>query len=117
MRRLIASVAVIVLLIGVAAPAAHAGRGHNVALGVASFVAFHHFVAASLFFPRPPVVVRPVVYRPAAPPPPVAYAAPAPAYPTVVQYPHGRYELRARGPHYVWVWIPAVPPPPPPPAP
>jgi len=117
MRRLIASVAVIALLIGAAAPAAHAGSSRDVAVGLASVAAFHHLVVGSLLFPRPAVVVRrEVVYRPVvAPPPPVAYAAPAPAYPTVVQYPHGRYELRVRGPRYVWVWIPAVPPPPPPP--
>jgi hypothetical protein len=124
MRRLIASVAIIGLLIGVAAPAAQAGSSHDVALGLASFAAFHAFVVAPLLFPPPAVVVRPpavvvpreVVYRPVvAPPPPVVYAAPAPAYSTEVQYPHGRYELRARGPHYMWVSIPAVPPPPPPP--
>jgi hypothetical protein len=119
MRRLIASVAVIALLIGAAAPAAHAGSSRDVAVGLASFAAFHHLVVGSLLFPRPAVVVhREVVYRlVVAPPPPVAYAAPAPAYPAVVQYPHGRYELRVRGPRYVWVWIPAVPPPPPPFAP
>jgi hypothetical protein len=52
-----------------------------------------------------------------------AYAAPAPAQPTVVQYPHGRYELRGDGIRtaYQWVWIPnppiAPPPPDAPPAP
>jgi hypothetical protein len=122
MRHLIASVAINALLIGVAAPAAQAGSSHDVALGLASFAAFHAFVVAPLLFPaavvHPPAVVvrREVVYRPVvAPPPPVVYAAPAPAYSTVVQYPHGRYELRARGLHYMWVSIPAVPPPPPPP--
>jgi hypothetical protein len=116
MRRLIASAALIALLIGVAAPAAQAGGAHEVALGLASFAAFHAFVVGPLLFPRPAVVVRrEVVYRPVvARPPTVVYAAPAPAYPTVVQYPHGRYELRVRGPRYAWVWFPAVPPPPPP---
>lgn len=118
MRRLIASVAIVALLIGIAVPAAHAGSSvhHDVALGLASFAAFHAFVVGPLLFPRPPVVVhREVVYRPVvAPPPAVVYAAPAPAYPAVVHYPHGRYELRVRGPRSVWVWIPAVPPPPPP---
>ena len=35
------------------------------------------------------------------------YAAPAPAQPTVFQYPHGRYELRGDGitTAYQWVWI------------
>jgi hypothetical protein len=38
--------------------------------------------------------------------------------PTVIQYPHGRYELRGDGvtTAYTWVWIPNPPPPPPPPA-
>jgi hypothetical protein len=51
------------------------------------------------------------------------YAAPAPAQPTVVQYPHGQYELRGDGiaTAYQWVWIPnpTIPSPPPaaPPAP
>src|SRR2546428_13029657 len=42
----------------------------------------------------------------------------APPYPTVVQYPHGRYELRGDGIQmpYQWVWIPNPPLPPPPPA-
>src|SRR3989441_13217312 len=39
--------------------------------------------------------------------------------PSVVEYPHGRYELRGDGvtAPYTWVWIPNPPPPPPPPAP
>jgi hypothetical protein len=50
-------------------------------------------------------------------------AAPAPAQPTVFQYPHGRYELRGDGiaTAYQWVWIsnPTISPPSPgaPPAP
>ncbi len=44
------------------------------------------------------------------------YAAPAPAQPTVFQYPHGRYELRGDGitTAYQWVWIsnPTIAPPP-----
>ena len=45
------------------------------------------------------------------------YAAPAPAQPTVFQYPHGRYELRGDGitTAYQWVWISnqTITPPPP----
>src|SRR5437867_2419595 len=39
-----------------------------------------------------------------------------PPMPSVVQYPHGRYELRGDGTTvpYTWVWIPNPPPPPPP---
>ena len=44
------------------------------------------------------------------------YAAPTPARPTVVQYAHGRYELRGDGiaTAYQWLWIPnpTIPPPP-----
>ncbi len=81
--------------------------------------------------PPPTYYAPPAYYAPpptySAPPPaysapPVygrqAYAAPAPAQPTVIQYPHGRYELRGDGiaTAYQWVWIPNPPLPPPPPA-
>jgi hypothetical protein len=118
MRRLIAAVAVTTLSIGTVAPAAHAGGPNDAARALASFAVFHHAMfsafVAPLLFPPPVVVVRPpVVYRPVvAPPPAVVYAAPA--YPTVAQYPHRRYETRFRGHRYVRVWVPAVPPPPPP---
>ncbi len=60
----------------------------------------------------PPVAYapEPVVYSQ----PPAAYAAPAP-FPTVVEYPTGRYELRGDGvtSAYQWVWIPRPPPAPP----
>lgn len=118
MRRIVASIAVIALLTGVSAPAAHAGSSTDAALGLASFAVFNQIVGPLLRPHRATVVRREVVYQQVvAPPPAVVYAAPAPAYPTVVQYPHGRYELRLHGQQYVWVWIPAVPPPPPPPAP
>ena len=101
------------------------------------------FVARPLFRPFIPfgVIASPVVVYA---PPPVYYGAPAyyapsayydaPAVysppaggtvsvapspmPNVVQYPHGRYELRGDGvtTPYTWVWIPNPPPPPPPPA-
>jgi hypothetical protein len=43
----------------------------------------------------------------------------APASPSVIEYPHGRYELRGDGMRtpYTWVWIPNPPPAPPPAAP
>ncbi len=102
------------------------------------------FVSRHFFRPFIPfgVIASPVVVYA---PPPVYYGAPAyygpPAYtdppaaysppvagtvslapspmPTVVQYPHGRYELRGDGmtTPYAWVWIPNPPPPPPPAAP
>jgi hypothetical protein len=128
MKRLIAASALAATLLGASAPPAHAGTSTDIALGLASFAVFNQVVAPFLNPHRPEaaehrrevvhqtVVARPaVVYYEA----PVVYQAPPPAYPTVVQYPHGRYELRLQGQQYVWVWIPAVPlvPPPPPPPP
>lgn len=95
----------------------------------------HHHVFPHRFFVGP-VFVRPfvpfgvvavpvvvsspaVVYTPPAvvySPPPVAHAVPQPpAMSTVIQYPHGRYELRGDGvtTPYMWVWIPNPPPAPP----
>jgi len=133
MRRLIALVLVMALattlLTTVAAPAAHAGAATNVALGLASFAVFNQIVGG-LFYPRPvyayaaPVYYSPPAYyveRPVyyAAPVYAAPVAPTPTYSRVVQYPHGRYELRGDGIYtaYQWVWIPNPPPPPPPPAP
>jgi hypothetical protein len=128
MRRLIAAAVLVALLLGVVwTPAAHAGKSTDIALGLASFAVFNQVVAPLL---RPhraepgyhrrgviyhqTVVTQPVVYtRPVhATPPPVFVP---PVQPTVIQYPHGRYELRLHGHQYVWVWVPAVPAPPPPP--
>ena len=74
----------------------------------------------------PVVIVSPVIYNattvyvspPAASSQPVPVSAPPPvesAWPTVIEHPTGRYELRGDGvatPH-VWVWIPYPPPVPP----
>lgn len=81
---------------------------------------------ARRFIHTPPVIVYstsvvavPVVTQ--APPtvvyvatPSVAATAPIPSTPTVIPYPHGRYELRGDGisTPYLWVWIPNPPPPP-----
>lgn len=126
MRRLLALVLVPALMVGVLPPAAYAGSGTDVALGLASFAVFNQ-VFAPLVAPRPvyavPVVAPPpVVYSPYPPVytyPPV-YAVPSQVVvttpmPTVVQYPHGRYELQGDGvtTPYQWVWIPNPPPPPP----
>jgi hypothetical protein len=56
--------------------------------------------------PPPPPPARTVSVAPAPPPPPT---------PSIVQYSHGRYELRGDGvtSAYVWVWVPNPPPPPP----
>ena len=131
MRRVIAASLVAATLLGVSAPPAHAGKSTDIALGLASFAVFNQVVGPFLnphraeagYHHRREVVYQTVVSAPRViyyeTPAPVVYVAPAlpPAYPTVVQYPHGRYELHLQGSQYVWVWIPAVPPPPPPPAP
>ena len=119
MRRMTALVVGLALMVGVAVPAAHAGTATNVALGLASFAVFNQ-VVGGLFYPRvafarPVVVERPVVYTQ-----PVVDTQPPAPYRTVIQYPHGRYELHGDGVYtaYQWVWIPvALLPPPPPPAP
>ena len=110
MRKLIALVVAAALMIGAAAPAAWAGgsTGTNVALGLASFAVFNQLVGPFLH-PRPAngayrerevIVERPVYYRSEVYAQPsqvvVVQPAPPPAFPTVVQYPHGRYELRGR---------------------
>lgn len=123
MRRLIALVLAASLMIGVTTPAAYAGTATDVALGLASFAVFNQLVRP-LLHPRParavPVVeTRSVVYTTpavyAAPTAVVTVAPPPPPMPTVIQYPHGRYELRGDGTTtlYHWVWIPNPPPPPP----
>jgi hypothetical protein len=124
MRKLIALVLVAALLVGIAAPAAHAGSSTDIALGLASFAVFNQIVGP-LLHPRPAyagyrhkeVVVERPVYREVVytQPSQVVVVQPAPAYPTVVQYPHGRYELRGDGYRtpYQWVWVPNPPPPPP----
>ena len=124
MRRVIAVSALVATLLGVSAPPAQAGQSTDIALGLASFAVFNQVVGPFLnphrydggHHRRQVVYTQEprVIYQA---PAQVVYVTPAPppAYPTVVQYPHGRYELRLQGAQYVWVWIPAVPPPPPPP--
>jgi hypothetical protein len=112
---------VLFAILGISAPA-QAGTATDVALGLASFAVFNQLVGTfARPFYAPPVHAAPVVVAP----PPVVYhptpvyvaPAPPPPRPTVVEYPHGRYELRRRGHHHGWVWIPALPAPPPPYAP
>ncbi len=126
MARLIAILLVSAVLVGSVAPAASAGgrTATNVALGLASFAVFNQLFGPVLFprpvfatpvYPAPVYVAAPpqVIY---APPPQLTFVPPpTPAPPTVIQYPHGRYELRGDGVTmaYQWVWIPSPPPAPP----
>src|SRR2546427_13023419 len=135
MRRIAALVLSVVLVVALVAPAAEAGgrTATNVALGLASFAVFNQLVGG-FYYPRY-VYAAPVYYYPAYYPyaypyyydrvvyvqsqPAVEYQSPPQyqaqpqQYATVVEYPHGRYELRGDGikTPYQWVWIPKAPPP------
>ena len=106
----------LVVIIGAlaAAPPAAAGTA-EVALGLAAFAVAMHLVWPWGF----PVFVErtTTVYVYASPPAITTSPAVAPPSGTVVQYAHGRYELRGDGVAvpYTWVWVPNLPPPPPPP--
>lgn len=124
MRRVIALTVVVALLLLTSAPPAHAGKSTDIALGLASFAVFNQVVApllrpryADAAYHRHEVVYTTVVQPAVVQYYPAAVVTAPPAVPTVIQYPHGRYELQLHGSQYVWVWIPNVPPPPPPPAP
>lgn len=147
MRRSLAVLLVVVLMLAVAVPPAQACI-ECVALGLASFAVFTQLVSAlteprvvytvpgysapgyygSYGWSSPTVYAAAAYYYPSpyyagltAPAYPATYAsvAPAPAWtgPRVVQYAHGRYELRGDGISvpYVWVWIPIAAAPAPPP--
>ena len=117
MRRILAVLLVVTCVVGLAAPAAHAG-GHGAArvvISLATFAIFAPFIIVGEVlahavppYRAPAVVVAPPPLYYAAPPaygaPPVyaaapayanqAYSAPASVQPRVVQYPHGRYVLQ-----------------------
>ena len=129
LRRAAAVLLVVTLtLLALAVPPAEACI-ECVALGLASFAVFTQLVSA-LAGPRVVYAVPggwpyPAVYAPAYPSAayaayPVSYSTPAPqpiawTGPRVIQYAHGRHELRGDGVSvpYAWVWIPSTPSPPP----
>ena len=147
MRRVAAVMLVMVLTLAVVVPPVEA-CGECVALGLASFVAFTSLVsvlAAPRVVYATPAYYAPAYYAPYGYPagywpagpyavssyPAAYYPAYRAAYPyaaattpvawtgsRVVQYAHGRYELRGDGVSvpYSWVWIPSVPAPPPAPS-
>src|SRR5712692_601837 len=124
MRRILAVLLVVTCVLTLVAPAAYAG-GHGaarVAISLATFAIFAPLIIVgevlALAVPpyRAPAVVAPPPPVYSAPPPAYSappayarqtYAVPAPAQPTVILYPHGRYELRGDGvaTAYQWVWI------------
>lgn len=142
MRRVAAVVLVMVLTLTVVVPPVEA-CGECVALGLASFVVFTSLVSAlaapRVVYTTPayyapayyapygyPAVYGPGGAYPVASYPATYYPPPRAAYPyaaattpvawtgaRVVQYAHGRYELRGDGVSvpYSWVWIPSVPTP------
>ena len=138
MRRVATVLLLVILTLALGPPSAEACL-ECVALGLASFAVFTQLVAAVT---APPVVyaapayyapgyygwgypATPAGYYPAPYYParayaayPATYAAAAPTTspgwtgPRVVQYAHGRHELRGDGVTvpWVWVWIPSVEP-------
>jgi hypothetical protein len=128
LRRAAAALLIVILALAIAVPPAEACI-ECVALGLASFAVFTQLVWA-LSGPRVVYAVPggwpyPAVYAPAYSSAayaayPMTSAAPAPQAvawtgPRVVQYAHGRYELRGDGVSvpYAWVWIPTAASPPP----
>jgi hypothetical protein len=105
----------------------HHFKGHRFSSCCAGVVyappAFYYPPAVSYVADYAPAPVYPVTYQvPAAAPAPMIGTGSvtlSPAPPSVVEYPHGRYELRGDGvtTAYQWVWIPNPPPAPPPAAP
>ncbi len=124
MRKMVALALIAVVLVGLATPAQACGSACGVAIGLASFF-FLSALVAPFAYPYPytyPAYAYPYAYPPYAYPAPAVYqspvtyqapvyqqqvAAPAPMVVRVVQYPHGRYELRGDGvtTPYEWVWV------------
>ena len=114
MRKLIALVALVTMLIAlVPQPAsAHGGAAYNAFLALTAFTFFNALFVAPVVAATRPVYVAPspAVYESA----PAAYTQPAPAAVSrEVVYEHGRYVLYGDGVTraYQWVWIPNPPPP------
>jgi hypothetical protein len=123
MKKMVAVVALVAVLIAVSPLAAHAHGGAALALGafavfsVLTFPFWALAVAAQpvYTYPAPVYAPQPAYYATA---PAVSYSAPpAPATPAIqreVIYPHGRHVLYGDGvtAAYRWVWVPNPPPPP-----
>ncbi len=121
MKTLVAIVILVLTVIGLAVPPAHASAAASAALALGAFAVFNLLFLGPLWA----AAAYPPVY---AAPAPVLYAPPAysatarshvasapPAIQREVAFPHGRYVLYGDGigTAYQWVWVPAAPPPPP----
>src|SRR5262245_55919031 len=124
MKRLVAIVVLMLTVIALVVPPAHAhgGAAASAALALGAFAAFNILFsplwrATACYpplYPAPaPAVYAPPAYRPAV----VRYAtaSPAPLVHREVVYANGRYVLYGDGVRrpYQWVWVPGPPPPPP----
>ena len=114
MRKLVAIVALVAVLVALAPVSVHAHGAVAAALAFGAFATFG-LLATAPFWAYPayaypaPVSAPPAYYAPAP-----AYAPPpAPAIQREVVYPHGRHMLYGDGvtTAYQWVWVPNAPPP------
>jgi hypothetical protein len=124
MKKLVAIVALGMLLIGSVPMPAHAGAAVDAALALGAFAVFNQLFLLPALARPVYAAPTPVVYANPAPvyaTAPATYAAPPPSSPAVqreVVYPNGRHVLLGDGVTvaYQWVWVPN-PPAGPPPAP
>ena len=141
MKKAVALLAVLVILVGIVLPGeawargGHRGGGHccwgfwwpGALIGGLALGAVVAATAPFAYAAAPPVVYQPApmyqapVYQPAQvyAAPPAYAAAPAPPVQREVVYPNGRYVLYGDGvtQAWQWVWVPSAPAPPPPPPP
>ena len=114
MRKLIALVALVAMLVALVPQPAHAHGGsvaYNVFLALTGLAFFNALFVAPVVAATRPVYVEPA---PAVYTVPAASTSPAPAVVSrEVVYEHGRYVLYGDGVTraYQWVWIPNPPPP------
>ena len=117
MKKIVAVIALALLVPALLPAPAHAGAAGDAVLAIFAFGLFGALLAPVLA-PPPYVAAAPVVYATPAPVyagAPVYYARPSPppAISREVVYPHGRYLLYGDGiaTAYRWVWVPNPPPP------
>jgi hypothetical protein len=130
MKRLMATVALGTVLMGLVLSPAHAGAATDAALALGAFAVFNQLWAPAYWgygyawpYGYPAVLPYPYYAYPYYPPP--VFSSPPPSPPSVplvqreVLFPHGLYVLKGDGvtEPYQWLWVPnppALPVPPPP---